>query len=132
MDSQLIINSAFGIISVLAGWVFRMVWGRIQELEDDLEDLEKHHEADLKEARKEISELALAMPEKYVAKQDLDKLIDFINPIIITFFQHNIIRFQHNIIYVYLFIYYNLIIHHHFIITFFHVTKRSVIYANII
>ena len=50
MDSQLIINSAFGIISVLAGWVFRMVWGRIQELEDDLEDLEKHHEADLKEA----------------------------------------------------------------------------------
>lgn len=79
MDSQLIINSAFGIISVLAGWVFRMVWGRIQELEDDLEDLEKHHEADLKEARKEISELALAMPEKYVAKQDLDKLIDFIN-----------------------------------------------------
>lgn len=79
MDSQLIINSAFGIISVLAGWVFRMVWGRIQELEDDLEDLEKHHETDLKEARKEISELALAMPEKYVAKQDLDKLIDFIN-----------------------------------------------------
>ena len=79
MDSQLIINSAFGIISVLAGWVFRMVWGRIQELEDDLEGLEKHHEADLKEARKEISELALAMPEKYVAKQDLDKLIDFIN-----------------------------------------------------
>jgi len=79
MDSQLIINSAFGIISVLAGWVFRMVWGRIQEIEDDLEDLEKHHEADLKEARKEISELALAMPEKYVAKQDLDKLIDFIN-----------------------------------------------------
>ena len=79
MDSQLIINSAFGIISVLAGWVFRMVWGRIQDLEDDLEDLEKHHEADLKEARKEISELALAMPEKYVAKQDLDKLIDFIN-----------------------------------------------------
>ena len=79
MDSQLIINSAFGIISVLAGWVFRMVWGRIQDLEDDLEDLEKHHEADLKEARKEISELALAMPEKYVAKQDLDKLIEFIN-----------------------------------------------------
>ena len=33
----------------------------------------------LKEARKEISELALAMPEKYVAKQDLDKLIEFIN-----------------------------------------------------
>ena len=79
MDSQLIINSAFGIISILAGWVFKMVWSRIQDLQDDLDALEKHHESDLKEARKEISELALAMPEKYVAKQDLDKLIEFIN-----------------------------------------------------
>ena len=79
MDSQLIVNSAFGIISILAGWVFKMGWSRIQELEEDIEALEKHHEADLKEARKEIGELALAMPEKYVAKQDLDKLIDFIN-----------------------------------------------------
>ena len=79
MDSQLIINSAFGVISILAGWVFKMVWSRIQDLQDDLDALEKHHESDLKEARKEISELALAMPEKYVAKQDLDKLIEFIN-----------------------------------------------------
>ena len=79
MDSQLIINSAFGIISILAGWVFKMVWSRIQDLQDDLDALEKHHESDLKEARKEISELALAMPEKYVAKKDLDKLIEFIN-----------------------------------------------------
>ena len=34
---------------------------------DDLEDLQKHHESDLKEVRKELNEIALAMPEKYVA-----------------------------------------------------------------
>lgn len=79
MDAQELLNIAFGIISVLAGWVFKMVWGRMKDLEDDLEDLEKHHESDLKEVRRDISDIALAMPEKYVAKQDLDKLIEFIN-----------------------------------------------------
>ena len=34
---------------------------------------------DLKEVRKEIGELALSLPEKYVAKTDLDNLINFIN-----------------------------------------------------
>ena len=79
MEAQELLNIAFGIISVLAGWVFKMVWGRMKDLEDDLEDLEKHHESDLKEVRRDVSDLALAMPEKYVAKQDLDKLIEFIN-----------------------------------------------------
>lgn len=79
MESQELLNISFGIISILAGWVFKMVWGRLKDTEDDLEALEKHHESDLKETRKELSELALAMTEKYVAKQDQDKLIDFIN-----------------------------------------------------
>ena len=36
MDAQELLNIAFGIISVLAGWVFKMVWGRMKDLEDDL------------------------------------------------------------------------------------------------
>lgn len=57
----------------------KMVWGRITGIDDDLEELQKHHENDMKEIRKEMSEIALSLPEKYVAKQDLDKLIEFIN-----------------------------------------------------
>ena len=64
MESQDLLNISFGIISVLAGWVFKMIWGRIKDLDDDLESLEKHHEEDLKEARKDLSQLALSMPEK--------------------------------------------------------------------
>ena len=79
IDSQAIINAALGLISFLGGWVVRMMWTRSNNLEEDIENLEKHHEEDLKELRKELSELALSMPEKYVAKQDLDKLISFIN-----------------------------------------------------
>ena len=79
MDSQIIFNAVFGLVSFLGGWIFKMVWGRVGNIDDDLEALEKHHEADLKEVRKEMSELALSLPEKYVSKQDLDKLEDFIN-----------------------------------------------------
>ena len=79
MESQDLLNVAFGAISVLAGWVFKMVWGRVKDIEDDVEDLQKHHENDLKQVRREMSDLALSLPEKYVAKQDLNKLEEFIN-----------------------------------------------------
>tara|TARA_R100000808_G_C2155151_1_gene166913 strand:+ start:7563 stop:7847 length:285 start_codon:yes stop_codon:yes gene_type:complete len=79
MDSQLVINAAFGLISFLGGWVIRMMWSRNNNIEQDVDDLQRHHDADLKEVRKEMADLALSMPEKYVSKQDLDKLEDFIN-----------------------------------------------------
>jgi hypothetical protein len=79
MDSQLILNLGFGVIAFLGGWIIKLVWDRISAIDDDLEELQKHHEVDVKEIRREIADLALSMPEKYVAKQDLDKLIDFIN-----------------------------------------------------
>lgn len=79
MDSQLIFNAVFGLVSFLGGWVFKMVWGRINSVDEDLESLQKHHENDLKEVRREMSDLALSLPEKYVSKQDLDKLTSFIN-----------------------------------------------------
>jgi hypothetical protein len=79
MDSQFIFNAAFGLISFLGGWVFKMVYNRVNNIDDDLEDLQKHHEEDLKQVRKEMAELALSLPEKYVAKQDLNKLEEFIN-----------------------------------------------------
>jgi hypothetical protein len=79
MDNQFLFNAVFGVVSLLGGWVFKMAWSRMTNLDDDLEDLQKHHEQDLKEVRREMSELALSLPEKYVSKQDLDKLEDFIN-----------------------------------------------------
>ena len=79
MDSQLVINTSFGLISYLGGWVIRMMWSRNNNIEQDVDDLQRHHDADLKEVRKEMADLALSMPEKYVSKQDMDKLEDFIN-----------------------------------------------------
>jgi len=79
MDNQFVFNAIFGVVSLLGGWIFKMAWTRMTNLDDDIENLQKHHEDDLKDVRKEMSNLALSLPEKYVSKQDLDKLEDFIN-----------------------------------------------------
>ena len=79
MDNQFVFNAIFGVVSFLGGWVFKMIWSRMTNLDDDIDKLQKHHEDDLKEVRRDMSELALSLPEKYVSKQDLDKLEDFIN-----------------------------------------------------
>ena len=79
MDNQFVFNAIFGVVSLLGGWIFKMAWSRMTNLDDDIENLQKHHENDLKEVRRQMSDLALSLPEKYVFKQDLDKLEDFIN-----------------------------------------------------
>tara|TARA_R110002051_G_scaffold77414_1_gene140859 strand:+ start:68 stop:349 length:282 start_codon:yes stop_codon:yes gene_type:complete len=79
MENQFVFNAIFAVVSLLGGWIFKMAWSRMTNMDDDLECLQKHHENDLKEVRRQMSELALSLPEKYVSKQDLDKLEDFIN-----------------------------------------------------
>ena len=79
MDSQVILNAAFGLTAFLGGWVFKMIWSKINNVEQDVEEIWDEHADDIKEIRKEMAALALSLPEKYVAKQDLVKLEDFIN-----------------------------------------------------
>ena len=79
MDSQIIFNGIFAFVFLILGWVFKMAYTRINDIDEDLADLERHHETDLKEVRREMADLSLSLPEKYVSKQDLNKLEDFIN-----------------------------------------------------
>jgi hypothetical protein len=42
VESQSLINFAFGAILTLAGWVLRTVWDAVNGLKKDLQDLERH------------------------------------------------------------------------------------------
>ena len=64
MEAQLIINVSLGIVAFLGGWVMKLVWDRVTGIDDDLEDLQKHHENDLKEVRKEIIKAKLILVQK--------------------------------------------------------------------
>lgn len=60
MDLQMLINAAFGVIMVGAGWFARELWGAVKELQRDLRKIETH------------------LPREYVMRVDLDKRMDHI------------------------------------------------------
>ena len=41
MDSQTLLNILFGAVSALFGWIFRIIWEAVKEMQRDLRDLEK-------------------------------------------------------------------------------------------
>lgn len=56
----MLINAAFGVIMLGAGWFARELWGAVKELQRDLRKIESH------------------LPREYVLRVDLDKRMDHI------------------------------------------------------
>jgi DNA polymerase III delta subunit len=79
VDLQLFINVAIGLLSFLASWVLKVIWGKTATNADHIDDLREHHENDLKEARQKINDLALSLPEKYVSKSDFQDLVKVVH-----------------------------------------------------
>lgn len=79
MDIQMVLNLAFGLISFLGGWLLKTIYAQINDLKSDHDHLHAQSRDDFRKLSQDMHEIALALPEKYVAKQDLDKLIDYFN-----------------------------------------------------
>lgn len=75
MDYQVVFNIALGVIGTVAGWLFKLVHGKIKDLETEINDLEENHEDDHREVVQRINDLALSLPDKYVNKNDFDNLV---------------------------------------------------------
>lgn len=60
MDTQTLINYAFGLAMAVGGWLAREVWGAVKELRADLHEIETN------------------LPREYVLKIDLDKRMEHI------------------------------------------------------
>jgi hypothetical protein len=75
MDSQLLLNICFGVIGVIAGWVFKVLYHQMRNLEEEINDVEDKHDADHRLVTGKISDLALSLPEKYVNKEDFSNLV---------------------------------------------------------
>lgn len=79
MDIQTIVNIAFVAVSFLGGWLLKIIYRQLNDLQENYDELYDQARDDNRRTSKDIHALALSLPEKYVSKQDLDKLIDFIN-----------------------------------------------------
>ena len=79
MDTQLLINVAFGLVSFLGGWLIKMVLGHINELKASHERLLIKHIEDKEDLLEKHTNLALSMPEKYVSKDDFQSFVERID-----------------------------------------------------
>ncbi len=76
MDSQIIINVAFGFVSFLGGWVLKMILGHISEIKTNHEKLLIKHIEDMESLMEKHTDLALSMPDKYVSKDDFQTFVE--------------------------------------------------------
>ena len=79
MDYQILVNISVGIVTLLGGWVFKMILGTLNEIKGEHHDLMKNHHADIDELREKHHNLALSLPEKYVSKEDFKMFSERMN-----------------------------------------------------
>jgi len=73
---QIIINVFFGVITFLAGWMLKIIFGLFNKLQDDMKELSNEiHDAHSK-TREDLVALALSIPEKYLRKDDFQNFAD--------------------------------------------------------
>ena len=79
MDYQLLINIGFGVLSTIAGWLFKVLYDQMRLIEKEVNDLEDSQEEDHREVVEKINQLALTLPEKYVNKNDFENLVKVVH-----------------------------------------------------
>ena len=75
MDYQTVFNIALTVIGTLAGWLFKVAYDHIKDLQEEVNDLEHKHDTDHRLIIDKFTGLALSLPEKYVNKGDFDNLV---------------------------------------------------------
>jgi len=76
MDYQILINIAVGVITLMGGWIFKLLLGGINEMKKEHNDLMVRHHEDVDKIYTRYTELALQLPEKYVSKEDFKMFAD--------------------------------------------------------
>tara|TARA_Y100000310_G_scaffold266966_1_gene278704 strand:- start:560 stop:847 length:288 start_codon:yes stop_codon:yes gene_type:complete len=79
MDYQVLINVAVGVFAIMGGWVFKMILATLNEIKSEHHDLMKNHHEDIDKLREKHNDLALALPEKYVSKEDFKMFSERMN-----------------------------------------------------
>ena len=79
MDYQVIFNIGITVIGTLAGWLFKVAYDHIKDLQEELNDLEDKHDDDHRLMTDKLNDLALSLPEKYVNKSDFDNLVKVVH-----------------------------------------------------
>ena len=79
MDYQILVNISVGVVTLMGGWIFKMLLGHINEIKEEHNDLMKKHHLDVEKISSRYTDLALSLPEKYVSKEDFRSFTERMN-----------------------------------------------------
>ena len=79
MDYQILVNVAVGLITLMGGWVFKMILGTLNEIKAEHHDLMKSHHSDIDKLREKHNNLALSLGKEYVSKEDFKMFSERMN-----------------------------------------------------
>ena len=79
MDYQIFVNIAVGVVTLMGGWVFKMLLGHINEIKEDHHNLMVRHHEDTDKIKDKHNDLALSLPDKYVSKEDFKMFSERMN-----------------------------------------------------
>lgn len=79
MEYQIIVNVAVGVVTLLGGWVFKMILSTLNEIKKEHNELTVKHAGDMEKITFTYTNLALSLPEKYVNKEDFKMFTGRIN-----------------------------------------------------
>jgi tRNA A22 N-methylase len=79
MDYQILVNIAVGVITLMGGWVFKMVLGILNEIKGEHHELMLKHHTDIDKLREKHNSLALSLPKEYVSKEDFKMFSERMN-----------------------------------------------------
>ena len=79
MDYQILVNIAVGVVTLMGGWVFKMILGHVNEIKEEHNELIKKHHDDIDLLKEKYTQLALSLPEKYVSKEDFKMFSERMN-----------------------------------------------------
>ncbi len=79
MDYQILVNISVGVITLMGGWVFKMILGTLNEIKAEHHDLMKNHHADIDKLREKHTALALSLPKEYVSRDDFKMFSERMN-----------------------------------------------------
>jgi len=67
---QTLVNVGVALVTVLGGWVFKMLMASINEIKEEHHELHIKHHEDVQAVMERYTELALSLPKEYVSKDD--------------------------------------------------------------
>ena len=79
MDYQILVNIAVGIVTLMGGWVFKMILGHVNEIKAEHHELMVKHHTDVDNLKEKYTNLALSLPDKYVSKDDFKMFSERMN-----------------------------------------------------